>query len=261
MSAAPRVAFDVVIPARYGAERLPGKPLLDIAGSTLIERVYRCARASGAASVIVATDDTRIAAEVERFGGRVCLTASHHACGTDRIAEAVEKMDLPTERIVINLQGDEPRMPAALIEQVAACLDSHPDACVATACEPIEEARVYRDPAVVKVVCDDAGYALYFSRAPIPWERDRAAQAQTAPRLAYRHIGLYAYRAGYLREFAAGPPGDLERLERLEQLRVLARGERIAVCVACERPGPGVDTEDDLRRVRELFGGGPAAKV
>ncbi len=253
-------AFDVIIPARYASTRLPGKPLLDIAGMTLIERVYRCAQSSGAEQIIVATDDARIAREVLRFGGQACMTAGAHRSGTDRVAEAIERLNIAPDRVIVNVQGDEAQMPGALIDQVAQCLVAHPEAQLATACEPIGDDDAYRDPSIVKVVCDDLGYALYFSRAPIPWERDRppadGSERVGAPRRAARHIGIYAYRAGYVTAFAARPPGELEGIEQLEQLRALAQGEKIAVCAACERPGPGVDTPADLDAARRLFARG-----
>lgn len=247
------MSFVVVIPARYGATRLPGKPLREIAGRPMIEHVWRRAVASGADEVIVATDDRRIAEVAEAFGARICMTAAAHPSGTDRIAEVVRVLALADERIVVNLQGDEPQMPPALIAQVAADLAGHVDASMATLCEPIEDAAEVFDPNVVKVVMDATGYALYFSRAPIPWLRDRFAESRTLSAAAderhYRHIGLYAYRAGFLREYVQWPACAPERMESLEQLRVLWHGRRIHVGLAAERPGRGVDTEEDLARI------------
>lgn len=245
----------VIIPARYASTRLPGKPLLDIAGKPLIQRVYECARASGIPDVTVATDDDRIAACVREFGGQVCLTSDRHQSGTDRIAEAIAKLGLPDDEIVINLQGDEPRMPPALLRQVADRLAACADAVMATARHALADYDSFTNPNVTKVVCDTEGYALYFSRAPIPWPRDTMSLARTArPKLlAHRHIGLYAYRAGFVREYAQWPVCALEALEALEQLRVLWAGRRIAVVEADVEPGPGVDTPADLEAARAHF--------
>lgn len=243
----------IIIPARYASSRLPGKPLLDVAGKTLIERVHDCARASGAERVIVATDDDRIRAAVEAFGGTVCMTSAAHASGTDRLAEVISLLKLAPETLVVNLQGDEPLMPPALIRQVAETLQAHPDAAMATACHPLHDPKSLASPDVVKVVRDARGYALYFSRAPIPWPRERMAGRNAEPVNADRHIGIYAYRAGFVTRYAGWPPCPPERAELLEQLRVLWHGERIAVCQAESMPGAGVDTPDDLERVRKYF--------
>lgn len=250
------MGFTVVIPARYASTRLPGKPLRLIAGRPMIEHVYRRARASGADEVVIATDDDRIADAAAEFGARVCLTAATHPSGTDRLAEVARQLDFPDDRVLVNLQGDEPLMPPALIDQVAADLAAHDAACTATLCEPITTAAELFDPGVVKVVTDEQGYALYFSRAVVPWDRDAfAVSTRELPAgSAYcRHIGLYAYRAGFIREFVGWAPCALERTEMLEQLRILWRGRRIHVARACERPGPGVDTERDLERVESLL--------
>src|SRR5690606_2302552 len=185
----------VIIPARYDSTRLPGKPLADVAGKPLLERVYRCARASGAATVVVATDDERIRRAAEGFGARVCLTSAAHRSGTDRVGEAVAQLGLAPDAIVVNLQGDEPLVPPDLIAAVAQTLARDPQSVVATACSRLRDARAFRDPNVVKVVLDAAGRALYFSRAPIPWPREESAAHGAG---AYGHIGLYAYRAGFL---------------------------------------------------------------
>ncbi len=243
----------IIIPARYASSRLPGKPLLDIAGKTLIERVYDCARASGAEQVIVATDDDRIRVAVEAFGGTVRMTSATHASGTDRIAEAIARLKLAPEALVVNLQGDEPLMPPALIRQVAETLLAHPNAAMATACHPLHDPESLASPDVVKVVRDARGYALYFSRAPIPWPRERMAGRGSETVNADRHIGIYAYRAGFVTRYAAWPPCPPERAELLEQLRVLWHGERIAVCEAVSLPGPGVDTPEDLERAIKYF--------
>jgi 3-deoxy-manno-octulosonate cytidylyltransferase (CMP-KDO synthetase) len=243
----------IIIPARYASTRLPGKPLADVAGKPLIQRVYECAVKSGAHDITVATDDDRIRAAAERFGARVCMTSGEHRSGTDRLAEVIEKLAIPPDEIVVNLQGDEPLMPPALIRQVADALASHADAAVATACHAIADNSELINPNVVKVVFDAKGYALYFSRAAIPWPRDMMIGNSDKPIRAYRHIGLYAYRAGFVRRYAAWPACQLEQVEQLEQLRVLWHGERIAVCESRELPGPGVDTVEDLERVRKYF--------
>ncbi len=244
----------VIIPARYASTRLPGKPLLDIAGKTLIERVYDCARASGAERVVVATDDERIARAVRAFGGEACMTRTDHPSGTDRLAEAIAILDLDEEAIVVNLQGDEPLMPPELIRAVAELLAAHPAAVVATASHAIDDPDSFANPHVVKVVTDREGYALYFSRAPIPWPRDVMAGRSGIPDTAFRHIGIYAYRAGFVGRYAAWPVCPPERIEALEQLRVLWQGGRIIVYPAQVEPGPGVDTAEDLERVRTYFG-------
>jgi len=244
--------FTVVIPARYGAVRLPGKPLRQIAGRPMIEHVYRRAAESGADEVIVATDDERIRKAAEAVGARVCMTDSAIPSGTDRIAAVVRGLGYPDDRIIINLQGDEPQMPAVLIDQVAEDMALHPDAAIATLCVPITDLAEVFDPGIVKVVMNAEGYALYFSRAPMPWLREGfATEPKTLPGEVshYRHVGLYAYRAGFLREYAAWPPSPLERWEFLEQLRALWHGCRIHVALARARPPVGVDTERDLERV------------
>ena len=238
----------VIIPARFSSSRLPGKPLADVAGKTLLERVHECARASGAKRVIVATDDERIRRAAEAFGATVCMTSAHHPSGTDRIGEVIERLSIGPEEIVVNLQGDEPLMPPALIRDVGAALERQRDAMVATACHPIRDKESFTNPNVVKVVCDANGYALYFSRAPIPWPR-----AADQPVSTLRHIGLYAYRAGFVARYCAWGPCPPEQAEQLEQLRVLWHGERIAVCVTEQAPATGVDTPEDLERVRAHF--------
>jgi 3-deoxy-manno-octulosonate cytidylyltransferase (CMP-KDO synthetase) len=243
----------IVIPARYASSRLPGKPLADVAGKPLVERVYERARASGARGVIVATDDERIAQAARRFGAQVCITSARHRSGTDRVGEAIQQLGLGPDEIVVNLQGDEPLMPAALIREVATRLDHNRDAAMATACHPISDMETLRNPNVVKVVRDIHGYALYFSRAPIPWPRDRMQGDAAAPIRAARHIGIYAYRAGFVARFCAWEPCPPEEAEQLEQLRVLWHGERIAVHMTNEAPPSGVDTPEDLERVRKYF--------
>lgn len=248
--------FAVLIPARMGSQRLPGKPLAPLLGKPLILHVGERARASGADLVLVATDDERIQAACQTAGLRAELTLATHASGTDRIAEVLTRLDWPDDGIIVNLQGDEPLMPAGTIRQVAALLDGHEDAELATLCTPIHSLEEFLNPHVVKVLMDRQGRALYFSRAPIPWDRDGApagVQSQQHWQGALRHIGLYAYRPAALRQLAATPACELERIERLEQLRALWLGMRIVVDPAREIPGPSVDTPDDLKRAAELL--------
>jgi 3-deoxy-manno-octulosonate cytidylyltransferase (CMP-KDO synthetase) len=249
------VNFRVVIPARFASTRLPGKVLRELHGRPMIEHVHRVAQASGAHEVVVATDDERVAEAVRRFGGEVCMTAPHHLSGTDRIGEVAQQRGWPEDGIVVNLQGDEPLMPPALVAQAARELDEHPAAHISTVAGRFDSVGEWRDPNVVKVVRNTEGFALYFSRAPIPWDRDGFAAGAPAvpPDTAWRHIGLYAYRVGVLRRFSTLPAADIERAEALEQLRALYHGLHIYVGIARERPGPGVDTEDDLRRVEYLL--------
>jgi len=243
----------VIIPARYASTRLPGKPLADIAGKPLIQRVHDCAMKSGATRVAIATDDERIRQAAEGFGARVVMTSAAHRSGTDRLAEVIEKLAIGVEEIVVNLQGDEPLMPPELMREVAGKLASHKEAQVATACHAIHDRETLINPNVVKVVCDASGYALYFSRAAIPWPRDTMAGKSSGAIRAHRHIGLYAYRAGFVRRYASWPPCPPEEAEQLEQLRVLWHGERIVVHEASQMPEAGVDTPEDLERVRKWF--------
>ena len=245
--------FRVVVPARYGSQRLPGKPLLDIAGKPMIQHVYERACESGADDVVVATDDARIQAAVRLFTDRVCMTSGTHASGTDRIAEVVQILNWPDDTVVVNLQGDEPLMPPALLAQVAETLVTHAACEMATLAVPLTDPEQLFDPNAVKVVMDRNGYALYFSRATIPWKRD-LFDVDAAPQPAwldgvYRHLGIYAYRAGFLAGYANLPVSPIERMESLEQLRVLWSGGRIAVDIAAHAPPAGVDTAADLARV------------
>jgi 3-deoxy-manno-octulosonate cytidylyltransferase (CMP-KDO synthetase) len=243
--------FHVVIPARYSATRLPGKPLVDIGGRPLIHWVWECARASGAASVIVATDDARIQRVAAGFGADVALTAPGHTSGTDRIAEAVRARRLLPEDIVVNLQGDEPLMPPAVVSDVAAALSERPRTVIATAVAPIQSLAEFLDASCVKALRGREGQALYFSRAPVPWPRDSVADGRpTQFAGAWRHIGIYAYRVASLLQFAARPPTPLETTEKLEQLRALEYGMRIYLMTLAEAPPAGVDTPEDLERVR-----------
>jgi 3-deoxy-manno-octulosonate cytidylyltransferase (CMP-KDO synthetase) len=250
------VDFKVVIPARFGSTRLPGKPLIEIVGKPLVQHVYDRAAESAAAEVVVATDDERIATIARAFGAHVCLTGSHHQSGSDRIAEVLEKLAWPEDTYVVNLQGDEPCMPAALINQVAEDLQEHHAAAMTTLAGSIADREQLFDPHVVKVVTDAEGYALYFSRAPIPWHRDEFFKGDVPlPKSAEfrRHIGLYAYRAGFLRRYVNWTPPPVEVAEALEQLRVLWNGERIHVSRAVREPGPGIDTRDDVATVEALL--------
>ena len=243
-------SFHVIIPARYGSTRLPGKPLAEIDGQPMIQHVVACAQRSSATTVTVATDDERIERVVREFGGEVMMTSDQHVSGTDRIAEAVEKLALSDEQVIVNVQGDEPEMPAALIDQVADLLISRPHAVMATASAPLDSAAQLDDPAVVKVVSDCDGNALYFSRTAIAQTRERESATDTSW-IARRHLGIYAYRCGYLRQFAARPACALEQHEQLEQLRVLWYGEKIACAEAVEVPTCGIDTAEDLVRIRK----------
>jgi 3-deoxy-manno-octulosonate cytidylyltransferase (CMP-KDO synthetase) len=246
--------FSVVLPARHASQRLPGKPLLDLDGKPLILHACDCAKRSGAARVIVATDDVRIQRICEQAGIEVQMTAVHHASGTDRIAEVAARLDWDDDELVVNLQGDEPMMPPACIEQTARLLESGAD--MSTLCTPIHDLADFMNPNVVKVVADGQGRALYFSRAPIPWNRDGAAtglSSQQHHHGALRHIGIYGYRVGALKRLSATPPCELEQLEKLEQLRALWLGMHIALDVAREVPGPSVDTPEDLKRVAALL--------
>lgn len=248
------MGYKLVIPARYGSSRLPGKPLLPLAGRPLIAHVIERARACQADEIILATDDERIRVACDGLGVRVVMTSSSHATGTDRLAEVVRLMGWTDDTLVVNLQGDEPLIPADLLDRLAENLAAHPQAAIATLCTPIHSARDLFDPHVVKVVRDRFGFALYFSRAPIPWERDAfGMEADAYHDHAFRHLGLYAYRAGFLRNFAEWPEAPIEKLEKLEQLRALWQGARIHVDVVMEPPGHGVDTAEDLARVEALL--------
>ncbi len=246
----------ILIPARMASTRLPGKPLADIGGKPMIVRVAERACASGASAVWVATDDERIASTVREYGYRACMTRVDHASGTDRIAEFVEQHSLDPNCIVVNVQGDEPLIAPDLIRAVAARLDERPDNAIATACHAISDAASLFEPNVVKVVLDRDSNALYFSRAPIPFARDAfSAGDRIVPDAlpVYRHIGIYAYRAAFVREYAKMPAPAIERFEALEQLRALWHGRRISVVISDAPPAPGVDTETDLQQVRALF--------
>jgi len=247
--------FRVVIPVRLGSIRLPGKALQDICGKPLIQRVYECALQSSASEITIATDDPMISSVVESFGATVCMTNSEHTCGTDRIAETTEILGLSDDQIIVNLQGDEPRMPGQLIDQVATTLQDNPEASMATACRPLEGPEDYRNSNVVKVVRDNKNFALYFSRGPIPFSQEPAGTQLSAANLSVirRHVGIYAYRVCFLKRFAKQNTAPLEQFEELEQLRILWNRESIAVCDAVELPGPGVDTLSDLESTIRYF--------
>ncbi len=247
--------FTVLVPARMASTRLPGKPLADIGGLPMIVRVARNAARSAAQRVVVAADDPHIVAACTTHGVEAMLTRADHATGSDRLAEACTLLGLDGADLVVNVQGDEPLLDPRMIDDCAALLAQHPDCVMSTAAHAIDDTDEYDNPNVVKVVLDAAGRALYFSRAPIPWWRDARASgsAELPDDAPLRHIGLYAYQAGFLRRFPQLAISPLERIEALEQLRVLWHGERIVVHVSESRPGPGVDTPEDLERVRALF--------
>ena len=248
------MTFTVLIPARLASTRLPRKPLADIGGLPMIVRVAQRAALAGALRVVVAADDAEIVAACSAHGVQALLTRTDHASGSDRLAEACELLELDGEQIVVNVQGDEPLIEPALIRRCAELLQQRADCVMSTAAHAIDADADLANPNVVKVELDAAGRALYFSRAPLPWWRDRPAGSSALPDPPpLRHVGLYAYRAGFLRRFPTLEASPLERIEALEQLRVLWHGERIAVHVAAAAPGTGVDTPEDLDRVRALF--------
>ena len=247
--------FIVAIPARYASTRLPGKPLLPLAGEPMIRHVVRRAQAAGAAQVAVATDDARIAAALEGTGATIAMTRADHPSGSDRLAECAQLLGWADDAVVVNLQGDEPLAPASGIRAVAEAL-AQGTAPMATLVTPIASVEEFLNPNCVKVVVADDGHALYFSRAPVPWPRDAFARSRdTLPPQTplLRHIGIYAYRAGFLRRFTQLAPTPLERVESLEQLRALEHGFRIAVRIAPEAFPPGVDTAEDLAHVEHLL--------
>ncbi len=250
------MSFTVVIPARYASNRLPGKPLADIAGKSMIERVYQQACQSSADRVVIATDHQEIEQVCIGFGAEVVMTASDHPSGTDRLQQVASMLGFEENHIIVNVQGDEPLIPPALIDQVAGNLAGDAEASVATLCEPIHEVSELFNPNAVKVVTDVRSHAIYFSRAALPWARDAfAGNQQSLPEdvTFNRHIGIYAYRVGLLNRFVAWGPGPLESIECLEQLRVLYHGDRIHVETALETPPAGIDTPEDLERVRRIM--------
>jgi len=246
----------VVIPARYASTRLPGKPLLDIGGKPMIQRVWEQAMQSRAERVLIATDDRRIEAACRDFGAEVLMTSNEHNSGSERLAEVARLLALKADSIIVNVQGDEPLLPPALIDQVAANLQANPEASMATLAEPIENSEALFNPNIVKVSCDQKGFALTFSRAVLPWPRDAFAKTREhLPKMMswWRHIGIYAYRAQFLQDFIGWGSCDLERCEQLEQLRALWHGAKIHVAPALVSPPAGIDTPEDLARVRQLL--------
>ncbi len=246
--------FWVIIPARYASTRLPGKPLCLIGKYPMLWYVYQHALESGADKVIIATDDERIYQTAQNFGATVCMTSQNHRSGTDRVAETIQQLQANSDTVVVNVQGDEPLLPATLIRQTAEALIQNPDADVATLCEPIVTKEDIFNPNIVKVVYDAQGFALYFSRAPIPWLRDEFVTPSFTSKLHMRHIGIYAYRAAYLLHCTQLPIATLEQAEALEQLRILVNGGKIYVAKASISPGIGVDTPEDLEKIQQLLG-------
>lgn len=249
------MSFTVIIPARFATTRLPGKPLADIAGKPMIQHVFEKAQLSGATRVIIATDNEKVATVARQFGAEVCLTSAQHNSGTERLAEVVEKLALPNDEIIVNIQGDEPLIPPVIVKQVADNLQKYA-VPMATLAVNIHQAEELFNPNVVKVVADKNGYVLYFSRAVIPWDRDNFSDP---PRISdlnaiyLRHIGIYAYRAGFIKQYVQWQPTELEQIEKLEQLRVLWHGEKIHIELAQAVPEVGVDTPEDLEKVRLIF--------
>lgn len=250
--------FSVIIPARYASSRLPAKPLADIHGKPMIVRVMEQAQKSSAHRVIIATDHQQVFDVVKAYKGEVILTSDKHNSGTERLAEVINRYQFADDEIIVNVQGDEPLIPPVIIDQVAKNLVQYKTG-MATLAVPIDSAEEAFNPGAVKVVTDKDGYALYFSRATIPWERDRFAKSSDLLKQSsigdfyLRHIGIYAYRAGFIRQYINWAPSSLEQIEMLEQLRVLWYGEKIHVAVAKQSPAIGVDTQEDLEKVRALF--------
>lgn len=258
------MSFRVVIPARFGSSRLPGKPLLDIAGKPMVVHVYERALRSAASEVVIATDDPRIVEAVRAVGAPVVMTRADHPSGTDRLQEVAAHFGWADDDIVVNVQGDEPLIPPAVINQVADNLRRAETAAIATLAEPLQDAGQLFNPNIVKLVRDAQGHALYFSRAPMPWARDAfAANREQLPAealsLYLRHLGIYAYRVGFLHDYVSWPPALIEQVEALEQLRALYQGVRIHVDVAAAELPPGVDTQADLDRVRAILSAGQHA--
>lgn len=252
------MSFKVVIPARYASTRLPGKPLLDIAGKPMIQRVYEQACLSGAEEIVIATDDSRIQQVAQDFGARVVMTSAEHPSGTDRLQEVAHSLGLSDQDIIVNVQGDEPLIPPEVIDQVANNLARVQEAGIATLCEQISDIKDVFNPNAVKVVFDANGMANYFSRAPIPWNRDQFAKPEALESIPdntqyYRHIGIYAYRVSFLHSYVQWQPSMTELCESLEQLRALSNGVRIHVEQAVKSPPPGVDTEEDLQHLIALL--------
>jgi 3-deoxy-manno-octulosonate cytidylyltransferase (CMP-KDO synthetase) len=250
------VAYTIVIPARYASTRFPGKPLEKLAGKPILEHVYRCASNSAASHIIIATDDQRIADTAIAFGADVCMTSTQHQSGTERINEVLEQRNISNDEIIVNLQGDEPFMPVACLDQVAGLLAQDASAVMATLSAPIENANDIFNSNIVKVISNTHGQAMYFSRAPIPWQRGCFEDNTAKMNIDYqwqRHIGLYAYRAAYIKKYVDLPAASIEALESLEQLRVLWHGDRIVIAQASEAPGPGIDTREELEKAENYL--------
>ncbi|MDO8268969.1 MAG: 3-deoxy-manno-octulosonate cytidylyltransferase [Moraxellaceae bacterium] len=250
------MGFKVVIPARFGSSRLPGKPLLDIAGRPMVAHVVERACQSGAEEVLIATDDERIAAAVQGMGAEVVMTSANHPSGTDRLQEVAQKKGWSDDTIIVNVQGDEPLIPPAVINQVARNIEVSSAAGIATLAETLTSVEQLFNPNIVKLVRDVNDFALYFSRAPMPWARDAFAKDKTvlpALDVYFRHLGIYAYRVGFLHAYVGWPPAVIEQVEALEQLRALYNGVKIHVGVAEVEIPQGVDTAEDLERIRALF--------
>ncbi|MCU4675666.1 3-deoxy-manno-octulosonate cytidylyltransferase [Catenovulum sp. 2E275] len=244
------MSYTIIIPARFASTRFPGKPLVEIAGKTMLHRVYKQCKKTTANRVVIATDDDRIAEEADKIGAEICMTDSEHQSGTARIGEVIQTLGIKDDEIVVNVQGDEPFIPSAVIEQVASNMALYTEADMATLAVPIEDAEEIFNSNAVKVVTDKNGYALYFSRAPIPYDRDQFSKQsikQLSP-IYLRHIGLYAYRSSFVKQYLNWPASPLETIESLEQLRVLWHGEKIHVGIANEKPPAGIDTPDDLEQ-------------
>ncbi|OOF80545.1 3-deoxy-manno-octulosonate cytidylyltransferase [Rodentibacter caecimuris] len=251
------MSFTVIIPARFSSSRLPGKPLAEIVGKPMIQHVFEKARQSGAGRVIIATDNENVEKIAQGFGAEVCMTSEHHNSGTERLAEVVEKLAIPDDEIIVNIQGDEPLIPPVIVRQVAENLAKF-NVNMATLAVKIHESEELFNPNVVKLVTDKSGYVLYFSRSVIPYDRDRFMGLQDIAKVALtdvylRHIGIYAYRAGFIKKYVQWEPTVLENLEKLEQLRVLWNAEKIHVELAKEVPAVGVDTMEDLEKVRSIL--------
>lgn len=254
------MSFTVIIPARFASTRLPGKPLADIAGKPMIQHVWQQAQQAGAKRVIVATDNEKVRDVVLAFGGEVCMTAEQHQSGTERLAEVVDKLVIPDDEIIVNIQGDEPLIPPIIVSQVAHNLVKH-QVNMATLAVKLTDIDELFNPNVVKALTDKKGYVLYFSRAAIPWDRDQfkslsevELQSLQLTESYLRHIGIYAYRAGFIKQYVAWQATALEKIESLEQLRVLWYGEKIHLELALQEPAVGVDTAEDLEKVRSLLG-------
>lgn len=249
--------FHIIIPARYASTRLPGKPLRLLAGKPILQHVYEQAKKSQAQSVTIATDDEKIKTAAEGFGADVCMTSAEHTSGTERLAEVIDIKGYGEDEIMLNLQGDEPLMPPACLDQVAALLANNSTCKMASLCEPIGSVDDLFDPNVVKVVLNKDMQAMYFSRATVPWYRDAFMDNNRVlpdvEGLFYRHIGLYAYRAGFIKTYLELSASPIEKAEALEQLRVLWHGYNIAMDIAEQAPGPGIDTEQDLQKVTDII--------